>query len=446
MAAVRAVVTSLRQQCEDMSVNDRAKRWAIAGLFIFLYIPFLYQHGYQKISIRHGDFPTIYWAAKLAFVEHRSPYVNGAFAEGESQLNQHLFPYLYPPTSLLLFYPFSLVSYDGAKLELLIASHVCILIFIYLFFFKTAERVARPPSGGLVTALSSVYVLSYYPIVDNLAWGQINLIVLALVCLAWYGLKRKGHALSIALPLSVAILLKTYPVLLLPLMLVKKRYHATAAVVALLLLYALVAWSVLPGSLWRDWFVNVLPSGGYGLVPFNLFLPVEPWNHSINGFGTFLQSRLARILWMPSHMLTRPLSYMLSASVMAVTIGLSYLCARRGREALELEVSSFLLMMFLVAPLSWEHHLVYALPAALTAIYLLLYENTHRVMLLLVVASLFILAWDFPRDEMYLLKGVWAAVNPIKFFAVFTIWLFFALKLWERVRNDIPSGSVTGAT
>jgi hypothetical protein len=420
-----------------MDVNLRATRWAILGLFVFLYIPFLYQHGYQKIFIRHGDFPTIYSAAKLVFIEHRSPYVNGAFAEAEALFNQRVFPYLYPPTSLLLFYPFSLVSYDTAKWLLLAVNHFCILIFIYLFFSKIADRERRPPLPGLLAALSTVYVLMYYPIVDNLVWGQINLIVLALVCVAWYALKRDGHALSIALPLSLSILLKTYPILLLPLMMVKKRYHAVAAVLALLLLYALVAWSVLPRSLWADWFVNVLPSGGYGQAPFNLFLPVEPWNHSINGFGTFLQDRIPKILWMPSRMVTRPLTYLLSASVMVVTIGLSYLCTRKGREALELEVSLFLLMMFLVAPLSWEHHLVYALPAALTAIYLLLSESTRRFVQLPVIASLFILAWDFPRDEMYFLKGILAIVNPIKFFAVFILWLFLVLKLWERIGNKV---------
>jgi hypothetical protein len=125
-------------------------------------------------------------------------------------------------------------------------------------------RPFDPPPGprGLAAALMTVFVLNYYPVADNFAWGQINLIVLALVCFAWLALKRGGHALSIAVPLSLAILLKTYPVVLLPLLLIRKRYAAAGAVAGLLALYGLAAWLVLPAQLWGDWVRNVMPTGG----------------------------------------------------------------------------------------------------------------------------------------------------------------------------------------
>ena len=428
-------------------MNHRPTRWVVLGLFVFIYIPFLYQHGYRKAFEPKGDFPSLYWGARLAFKERHSPYVAGAFIEAASLLKQRIFPYLYPPPSLLAFYPFTLLSYDGAKLLLLITSHVCILIFIYLFFFKIAALDPPLRFRGLLAALSAVYVLTYHPIIDTLNWGQINLIILALLCLTWYALKRNGHALSIALPLSVAILMKTYPVLLVPLLLIKKRYQAVAAVLALLALYSVIAWGVLPRSLWGDWVTNVLPTGGYGQAPFNLFLPVAPWNHSINGFGTFLQNRYAEILWVRSYVVARPVSYLLSAIVITVTVGLSYLCSRRsmGNKAVDLEISLFLLMMFLVAPLSWEHHLVFILPAALITIHLLLFGGARRGVQLLLTASLFFMAWDFPRDTMFMMKGVWALTNLIKFYAVLTIWVFFVMKLWERLRDNSASSLEAGS-
>ncbi|HEX8286204.1 MAG TPA: glycosyltransferase family 87 protein [Pyrinomonadaceae bacterium] len=416
-------------------MDDKKIKRALVCLFVLLYVPYLYQQGYQRVFQSPGDFPTLYWGAKAVFDEGRSPYVDGAFDEVARREQRRIFPYLYPPPSLLLFYPFSTVTYDAAKVCLLGASHVCLLVILYLLFFRIAPFEPLPGPPGLAAALMTVFVLNYYPVADNFAWGQINLIVLALVCFSWLALKRGGHALSVAVPLSLAILLKTYPVLLLPLLLVRKRYGAAAAVVGLLMLYTLAAWLVLPSQLWGDWARNVMPTGGYGLRPFNLFLPAEPWNHSINGFLIFVDDRTHTLLGMPTRWLTRPLTYLVAGAVAAATVGFSYFSVRRGTGAktLDLEFALFLLMMFLVAPLSWEHHLVYALPAALFAIDFLL-RGRVRAPAVAVVAALFVLAWDFPRDEMFLIKGPLAFVNAVKFFAAFGLWYFVARRAWEALR------------
>lgn len=418
-------------------MSDTQVKRALACLFVFLYVPFLYQYGYRMAFANPGDFPTIYWGARLAFAERSSPYLDGALRAFEAVVNRRVFPYLYPPPSLLAFYPFSLVTYDAAKVLLLAASHACVLVILYLFFFRIRPFDPPPARRALTAALMTVYVLTYNPIIDNFVWGQINLIVMALVCFAWLAFKRGGHALSVAVPLSLAILLKTYPVLLLPLLVIRRRYAAAAAVVALLGLYTLAAWFVLPGELWGDWARNVLPTGGYGLRPFNLFLPVEPWNHSINGFFLFVQDRVPKLLFVPTGLVTTPLTYLLAAFVAAATAGLSYLAARRGagERTLDVEVSLFLLMMFLIAPLSWEHHFVYVLPAALFALHFLLGGGAGRAAAVGVLASLFVIAWDFPRDEMYLLDGVLAVTNCVKFFAAFGLWCFVAWRLWGAVRG-----------
>jgi hypothetical protein len=283
----------------------------------------------------------------------------------------------------------------------------------------------------------TVYVLNYYPVADNFAWGQINLIVLALVCFAWLALKRGGHALSVAVPLSLAVLLKTYPVLLLPLLVIRRRYAAAAWTLALVALYGLASWWVLPAGLWGDWLANVVPTGGYGLRPFNLpFVPVEPWNHSINGFMLFVQDRAPEVFGVPTRLITKPLTYPLAAAVGAATVGLALLSARRGQgeRTLDADVSLFLLMTFLVAPLSWEHHLVYALPAALFAIHFLLKGPTRPPAALGVLAALFVIAWDLPRDETFPLRGVLGLSNAVKFFAAFGLWLFVAKRMWDDLK------------
>jgi alpha-1,2-mannosyltransferase len=411
-------------------------KWAVACLFVLMYVPWVWQHGYLQSQRDVGDFPSIYWGSRLAFVEHRSPYVEGAFQQAEATLDRHVFPYLYPPSSLLAFYPFSLVEYNTAKLILLVTSHACFLAFLYLFFFKIKAVEPEGDSRWLLAALLVAYVLNFYPVVDNFVWGQINLPILLLLCVAWLALKRGRGAFAVAVPLSLAILLKTYPVVLLPLLVLRKRYGAAALVVALVVAYGLVSWLVLPQGLWHDWVTNVAPTGGYGQQPFQLFFPVEPWNHSINGFGCFLQDRLKTVFGLPSRYFTTPFTYLLCAFVGLSTVSLSYLSARRGTAAktLDLEVATYLQMMFLVAPLSWEHHLVFVLPSALLTINVLLKSRAPRLALGYTLASLFVMAWDFPRDEMFSLTGALAASNTIKFFAVYLMWAFCVWRLREDVR------------
>lgn len=417
-------------------MSDKRAKWALACLFVLLYVPWVWQHGYLQSLRGVGDFPSIYWGARLAFVEQRSPYVEGALRQAEAALNQRVFPYLYPPSSLLAFYPFSLVEYDAAKLILLVTSHACFLLFLYVFFFRI--RAVEPEGGSrwLLCALLVAYLLNFYPVVDNFVWGQINLPILLLVCVAWLALKRGWGAFAVAVPLSLAVLLKTYPIVLLPLLVVRKRYGAAALAVALVVAYGLVSWLVLPQGLWHDWATNVAPTGGYGQRPFQLFFPVEPWNHSINGFGCFVQDRIKTVFGVPSKYLTTPLTYLLCAFVGLSTVGLSLLSAlrRKGAKTLDLEVATYLQMMFLVAPLSWEHHLVYVLPSALLAIDMLFKGGARRRVLAPVLASLFVLAWDFPRDDMYFLSGVPALSNAVKFFAVLVMWAFCAWRLRGAVR------------
>ena len=423
---------------ENTRVGDKTVKQALVCLFVLLYVPYLFQQGYQRAGQSPGDFPTLYWGAKMVFEEGRSPYREGAFDEVAAREQRRIFPYLYPPPSLLAFYPFSTTTYDAAKVGLLVVSHVCLLVILYLFFLRIRPFDPPPRWRGLAAALMTVYVLNYYPVADNFAWGQINLTVLALVCFAWLALKRRGHALSVAVPLSLAVLLKTYPLLLLPLLVIRRRYAAAAWTSGLVVLYGLVSWWVLPEGLWGDWLANVAPTGGYGLRPFNLpFIPVEPWNHSINGFMLFVQDRVPEVFGLPTRLMTRPLTYLLAAAVGGATLALALLSARRGQgeRTLDADVSLFLLMTFLVAPLSWEHHLVYALPAALFAIHFLLKGPTRPLAALGALAALFVVAWDFPRDDLFPLPGVLGLANALKFFGALGLWFFVAKRMWDGLRE-----------
>ena len=122
---------------------------------------------------------------------------------------------------------------------------------------------------------------------------------------------------------------------------------------------------MLPRAIWNDWLTNVLPSGGYGCTPAGLFSPAAIWNQSLNGFFARAFTESA---W--SHpVLTNPgLARLLTYSAAGLCVAIAGLAAWRSRDradSLDRTMLVALPTMFLVAPFSWEHHLVYVLPSIL---------------------------------------------------------------------------------
>lgn len=421
-------------------MSDRISTKSVCWLFGFLYIPYLYEYGYKYLFIGNTDFLTFHWAANLIFKQHLSPYTSAALAAAKDSFGFIIPPYLYPPPSLLVFYPCALLSYNRARMAMLVANHACVLLFIYLFVIKIA--IINVPSSKRVIALglAVIYVLGFHPIISTINNGQINLVVLVLLCATWYALKHCRKDLVVAVPLSLAVLMKTYPILLLPMLIIKKRYKAAAWTCFLLLLYAGVAYVVLPATVWNDWVVNVLPTGGYGKAPFNSFSPAELSNQSINGFlaRAFTANGLSEPLWV-NPVVGRSLTYIFALCVAGITLGLSYFLERKNKSERfsDSEISFYLLMIFLVAPLSWEHHLVYVLPAALTAGYSLLADTGKNSWRIVVLSALFIIAWNLPFTSLALRKGLLTLIISLRFYAVVILWVYFALKMRGLLRENM---------
>jgi hypothetical protein len=112
------------------------------------------------------------------------------------------------------------------------------------------------------------------------------------------------------------------------------------------------------------------------------------------------------------------------------------------------EISAFLLMIFLIAPLSWDHHLVYILPVAVLAISLIVSGSTRGKTAVMVVAALFLIAWRIPFDHPILLHGWWTLLISIKFYPVVVLWLFFVRRLHrpEAARQEIMKSEYPQAT
>jgi len=425
---------------EVSPVSAAKGRLALVLVFVFLYIPFLTTNGFQMLGKQNIDLPSFYFASDVAFNQHESPYQTNAWLDTQQQLQQKVFPYLYPPPSLLFFLPFSWFTYQWVKTAFLIVNHLSLLFLLYLLLF----RIFRLPSPlrqadkgdsnslqWLILPVLLLYALQFHPVSVTMGHGQVNLIVMVQICLFWAWLREgKPDALT-ALPLALAIILKTYPAIFLPLMLVRRQYRIAGWALGYTVAMILVSLVVLPGGTWEDWLRFVAPTGGYAEIPFHLFSPAMPWNQSINGFT-------ARLFLHPDYALSvNPMAARLVPTILAgLIISTLVWFGRRmnnrpRRRYVNEEIATVLLSIFLIAPLSWEHHLVFVLPAALLALVHMFKGRMSMMVAIPVGLAVGILAW--PLSFLFRIEGggLMSLLVSLKFYATVVLWIYFLSRLWQ---------------
>ena len=412
----------------------------LALLFLFIYIPFVSNHGFRTVHNKNIDLPSFYYATDIAFNQHGSPYEYGSWQPIQSQLNQKVFPYLYPPSSLLLLAPYSWFSYSGLKMIVLVGNHLCVLLLIYLLLFRVfAGALPQATSDGtdqglmrwLLLPLLLLYTLQYNPLAVTVGHGQINLVVLVLFCLFWLALRARKNPWLVGIPLAAAIILKTYPILFLPLLLIRRKYRIAAFTSLYVGAMVVLSVLVLPGKVWSDWIHLVLPTGGYAQSPGNIFSPAIPWNQSLNGFAarTFLHPTYAVNL---NPALARIIPYLAAVLIVLTLVLLAIKLTRRHETRyVNDEFVLVLLSIFLIAPLSWEHHLVFVLPAAMLALIHLTTGKTPIKIMIPVGLAIGLMAWPMPYIYEISERGAMGLLVSIKLFAVAVLWIYFAGRIFR---------------
>lgn len=413
-----------------------AKRLLFA-LFLFLYVPALWFHGWKLLFAHDVDFPTYYFAAQLTFQQGHLPYGASAFNAISAAWNWHLNSFIYPPPALLFLWPLAWFPFSVAKILFVVASHLGWITSIGLLLTRLIPRPDDFRVAFALLAVGLVYLLNFDPASITLEVGQINLIVLPFLCLALVAIRSDdAPAWQIALPLSLAIVLKTYPVLLLAPLFFRGRFKAIFLTCTLFALYAALAHFLLPAGAWRIWLTDIAPSGGYAN---NFVFQAGPWNQNLNAFvsrlfliNDFSDAPLGR--WP----IGRPVGTALAGLVAASTAWFSFRRSRRLRDEAsgDDEMATYLLMIFLIAPLSWEHHLVYILPAALLAIHHLVTSQVRGAWAILLPAALALIAWRVPFNEPALTHGWWTLLISIKFYATMILWLYFLRRLARAGRSQ----------
>lgn len=412
-----------------------AGRWVLP-LALIAYLYLVVRSGVALVGDEFMDLPSFHQAAKAVFVEGRSPYTEAFLDRAGRQSGHVVFPYLYPPPSLLFLLPLAPLSHAGTALAVLIVNHLCVWLFLWLFVRRVLDLDLADAAFWLVSA----WFFVFDPLVETIRLGQVNLLVLVLLVLFWTLLRHGATPVLLAAPLTVAILLKVYPVIFVPYLAFRR-----AGAAAWCLLYgigvSLLSVFVLPASVWGDWVANVVPTGGLTRTPFGLFSPAAPHNQSLAGFASrlFRSSEFGAAL-LPAPQAAAPAAYLLAGAVLA----LSFAAVVRGRHRasgvqgrtiparrLDLEVALLLAAMTLVAPVTWNHHLVLLFPALLIGGRSLVERPRLHTATIGAAVTALLLSIRIPVWRRFLRDGAWSLAISVKLYAVLLLWGWLAVCLWR---------------
>src|SRR6185437_8020110 len=129
--------------------------------------------------------------------------------------------------------------------------------------------------------------------------------------------------------------------------------------------------------------------------------------------------------------LAAPLIKIVDAALIGITSFFAFRFYKRRHpvDGVAEDTAAFLLMMYLVAPISWDHHLVYVLPAAILALGFIVQEKVRGRAAFWLAVTLCVLAWRVELDVSLFQKQWWTLLGFVKFYAVAALWAFFAIRL-----------------
>ena len=317
----------------------RSAAWLIAAVALFL----LAVAGYALLA--HA-FPQYYWTQIDTAVYRdggiavrNQPAMLYALEFGPAKL-----PFIYTPFAALLLAAGSGASFATwqAGLAVLTIGLLPVVAYLSLGLAGRTAGLARAAAAFVIAAVS----LWLEPVAMTLFFGQINLVLLALVVgdLALPDrIKGKGTGIGLAAGIKLT------PLVFIPYLLFTRRAKAAAVSALTFAVTVGLGFALLPHASAVYWGGKFARPGS---KPFHLD------NQSLNG-----------VILRVTHAGPDAHAYWLVAAVIAGIAGLatSILASRRGHELPGLVACAA--TGLLVSPVSWSHHYVYVVPALVLAAY-----------------------------------------------------------------------------
>ncbi|WP_187366358.1 glycosyltransferase 87 family protein [Trebonia kvetii] len=317
----------------------RPAAWLMAAVALFLLAVAGYAllvHAYPQYYWRQID-TAVYRDGGVA-VRHQ-PAMLYALRLGPAKL-----PFIYTPFAALLMAAGSGASFAAwqAGLAVLTIGLLPMVTYLCLGLAGRPAGLARAAASFVIAAVG----LWLEPVAMTLFFGQINLVLLALV-VGDLALPNRFKGKGIGIGLAAGI--KLTPLIFIPYLLCTRRARAAAVGALTFAVTVGLGFALLPHAsavFWHEQFTEL------GSRHFHLT------NQSLNG-----------VILRLTHAGPGAHAYWQVAAVVVGTAGLAtaILASRRGHELLGLVVCGA--TGLLVSPISWSHHYVFVVPALVLAAY-----------------------------------------------------------------------------
>lgn len=246
--------------------------------------------------------------------------------------------FIYPPSILFIYIPLSFLSIENAQIVFTILSILCFLASIFILF-----KLFKLSFFSNLGLLFLILALNFFPEKFTLGMGQINNLVLLCVCLFLYFYNFKKDIVSGTF-ISIAVVIKLFPLLLIPYLVIKKKWKILGAFTGVFLFFLLFIHFVLNSEFIPYFSRHILPSllSGY---------KIDYYNQALSGF-------LARIIAAGS--VFDLVNKILSAGFILFTFLILW-SRNKNKKTELLSVSSLITISLIVNSFSWQHHFVFML-------------------------------------------------------------------------------------
>jgi alpha-1,2-mannosyltransferase len=267
-------------------------------------------------------------------------------------------PFTYPPLAAVFFVPLHLLPMPLADLAMCVGSAVALTATTLVIAYRLRGWNKQAIMLGLT---ATVAAFAFEPIRSTIGFGQINLMLMGLVALDCL-LPRTRWPRGVLVGLAAAV--KLTPAVFVVYFLVRRQYREAAVALGTFLGLGVLGFALAPTDSAKYWF-------GVLLDPDRIGGPTYAYNQC---FKAVLQRVLAE----------GPAQSLLWLGLVAATGVLAAVVARRARTSGDdvLALLAIATWGLLASPVSWSHHWVWIVPAAL-------YFLVHRRWWMLTATTVF---------------------------------------------------------
>ncbi|MDK8795425.1 glycosyltransferase 87 family protein [Corynebacterium sp. MSK044] len=318
---------------EKRSVKQFAGQATVAGALLVALVVFVYRYwaNFEEYnSVFKTDIPLDLWI-----------YLRGGerVIAGEDLYSGFLIfdlPFTYPPFSGLLFAFLSVLDDITVTVLWHTMSILGTLLVLWLCFVRLGVKMT-PVFAVILPALAAFFLLGTEPMHATLFWGQVNILLMVLVCLDFLTGKYRLPGIGVGLAAGI----KLTPAFFGLLFLVQRRWVAALGSIVTFLVTVVVGWLAVPDAkaFWTD----------------AMFSSDRVGDHSNPGAQS-IKSVLVRDFGIESGAVW----LVLALVTVALVAWAAWLAVQR--DNLPLAVGFVGLGACLVSPFSWYHHWVWIVP------------------------------------------------------------------------------------